>query len=81
MDRAFTTNWRTWFGGFSPCDVLAFATQNNAAYLGKDTDLGRIAAGYRADLIMTKDNPFENLETLRKPIWTMLDGQIVTTVK
>jgi imidazolonepropionase-like amidohydrolase len=63
--------------GFRPSEILSFATLNNAAYLGRDTELGRIAAGYRADLILTKDNPLENLDTLRHPVWTMLDGQIV----
>jgi imidazolonepropionase-like amidohydrolase len=63
--------------GFRPDEVLAFATVNNAAYLGKAEELGRIAAGFRADLILTRDNPLVNLNTLRRPVWTMLDGQVV----
>jgi imidazolonepropionase-like amidohydrolase len=63
--------------GFAPAEILRFATVNNAAYLGRDCELGSIAAGYRADLILTKSNPLEHLETLRHPEWTMLDGQIV----
>jgi enamidase len=63
--------------GFRADEVLAFATINNAEYLGKSSELGRIAAGYRADLILTVDNPLERLDTLRHPVWTMLDGQIV----
>ncbi|HEY2382794.1 MAG TPA: amidohydrolase family protein [Terriglobia bacterium] len=64
--------------GFRPEEILAFATVNNAAYLGKAAELGRVAAGYRADLILTKDNPFTKLDTLRHPVWTMLDGQVVS---
>ena len=62
---------------FSPAEILTFATINNAEYLGKPSELGRIAPGYRADLILADGNPLEKLETLRHPIWTMLDGQIV----
>jgi imidazolonepropionase-like amidohydrolase len=64
--------------GFQPEQILAFATVNNAAYLGKASELGRVAVGYRADLILTKDNPLTKLDTLRQPVWTMLDGQIVS---
>ncbi len=63
--------------GFSPAETLTFATVNNAAYLGKSNELGKIAAGYRADLILAKDNPLQELGTLRHPVWTMLDGQII----
>jgi enamidase len=63
--------------GFCASDILSFATVNNAAYLGKASELGRIAPGYRADLILTDANPLEHLATLRHPVWTMLDGQIV----
>jgi imidazolonepropionase-like amidohydrolase len=63
--------------GFLPSEILTFATINNAAYLGKAPELGRIAVGYRADLILADRNPLEDLATLRHPDWTMLDGQIV----
>jgi enamidase len=62
---------------FTRSEILAFATENNAAYLGKATELGRIAPGYRGDLVLTDANPLESLSTLRHPVWTMLDGQIV----
>ena len=63
--------------GFQRAEILTFATENNAAYLGKAGELGRIAAGFRADLVLTDANPLEKLSTLRDPAWTMLDGQIV----
>jgi enamidase len=67
--------------GFRPEEILTFATVNNAAYLGKESELGRVAVGFRADLILTKDNPLAQLDTLRQPVWTMLDGQIVSSVE
>lgn len=63
--------------GFTPAQILTFATQNNAAYLGKAQELGSIASGYRADLILVQNNPLQGLGALRHPVWTMLDGQIV----
>lgn len=63
--------------GFTPVEALQFATINNADYLGKANELGRIAAGYRADLILTRQNPLAQLDTLRTPLWTMIDGQIL----
>jgi imidazolonepropionase-like amidohydrolase len=63
--------------GFNPSEILAMATSGNAEYIGKAAELGRIAAGFRADLVLAKDNPLSNPETLRRPIWTMLDGQVV----
>ena len=67
--------------GFAPAEILTFATVNNAAYLGCAGELGEIATGYRADLILTQANPLDDLGTLRQPVWTMLDGQIVATGK
>lgn len=67
--------------GFTPAEIVSFATANNAAYLGKAAELGRVAQGYRADLILTAANPLEHLDTLRRPVWTMLDGQIVAGQK
>lgn len=64
--------------GFSSEEILTFVTVNNAAYLGKGSELGQVATGYRADLILVKDNPLSNLDTLRQPVWTMLDGQVVS---
>lgn len=63
--------------GFEPSQILAIATKENAAYIGKSAELGQIAAGFRADLLLVRNNPLVDLETLRKPVWTMLDGQIV----
>lgn len=45
-----------------PADALAMASSNPAAFLGLDGQLGRIAAGYRADLVLLDDslNPVES---------------------
>jgi enamidase len=63
--------------GFSPAQILAFATVNNAAYLGKSNELGSIDVGYDADLFLVHDNPLADVNALRKPLWVMLAGQVV----
>jgi imidazolonepropionase-like amidohydrolase len=54
--------------------ILRIATVNNAAYLNRAATLGRVAPGFRADLILVERNPLEQLDTLRHPLWTMVDG-------
>jgi cytosine/adenosine deaminase-related metal-dependent hydrolase len=76
--------------GFNPIKVIQHATGNNARILGKESELGRVRPGYRADLIVVNGNPLENLKVLYatgveeirdgKPVrgggveWTIKDG-------
>ena len=76
--------------GFSPIKVIQHATGNNARILGKETELGRVRQGFKADLIVVNGNPLENLKVLYptgvddikdgKPVhtggieWTIKDG-------
>jgi hypothetical protein len=50
--------------GFHPLEVIQHATGNGAKVLGRDHELGRIKAGYLADLIVVNGNPLENLSIL-----------------
>ena len=50
--------------GFHPIKVIQHATGNNAAILGQETRLGRVRAGFAADLIVVDGNPLENLKVL-----------------
>lgn len=50
--------------GFHPIDVIQHATGNNALLLGMEDKLGRIRAGFLADLILLKENPLKNLKYL-----------------
>jgi imidazolonepropionase-like amidohydrolase len=63
--------------GFTPAQILVFATLNNAAYLGKANELGQIAPGYAADVFLVSGNPLDDLRALHRPLWVMLAGQIV----
>ncbi len=50
--------------GFQPLRVIQHATGNNARILGRESELGRVRAGYLADLIVVNGNPLENLKVL-----------------
>lgn len=50
--------------GFHPLEVIEHATANGAKVLGMENELGRIKAGYLADLIVVNGNPLENLHIL-----------------
>ena len=66
--------------GFHPLKIIQQATGNNARILGQEEHLGRIRAGYTADLIVVNGNPLEDLKVLYpgNPAggieWTIKDG-------
>ena len=50
--------------GFNPLKVIQHCTTNNARILGQDDKLGRIRAGWLADLIVVDGNPLEDMKVL-----------------
>lgn len=62
--------------GMSRSQAFHAATITAAQVLGKETDLGRIAKGYLADMIAVRASPFEDLSTLRKPVLVIKAGQV-----
>jgi hypothetical protein len=62
--------------GFHPIRIIQQATGNNAKILGQEDRLGRVRAGFAADLIVVNGNPLEDLKTLYPPgiEWTIKDG-------
>lgn len=74
--------WREIYYFAKYCDVSnAFAlytgTLGNAEILGLDSEIGSIAAGKCADMIVTKANPLENLSVLRDVSMVVSRGNIV----
>ena len=64
--------------GFQPMKVIQHATGNGARILGRESDLGRIRAGYLADLIVVNGNPLENLKVLYPTgVDELRDGKVV----
>lgn len=76
--------------GFHPTKVIEHCTGTNAKILGRENDLGRIRAGWLADLIVVDGNPLEDIKVLyaggtsalkdgkqvqtRGPEWIIKDG-------
>lgn len=61
--------------GLSPMEVLGAATRNGALALKKSAELGAIAPGLRADLLLLGANPLEDVRNLGKVEKVMEGGQ------
>ena len=69
-----------WFvdAGMTPQQALASATTIPAALLQLDTQLGRVAAGYLADLVAIEGDPLRDIDAVINGVrWVMKDGRVV----
>jgi imidazolonepropionase-like amidohydrolase len=62
--------------GIPPKAIVKMMTTNAARLLGVDKDRGAIRPGLYADIIATPENPFDNIQTLRRVSFVMKDGAI-----
>lgn len=60
--------------GLSPLEALKTSTVHAAKALGIQNEVGTIAEGKEADLLLVHDNPLENLQTLKNPLAVMVKG-------
>ncbi|MBT32198.1 MAG: hypothetical protein CMO01_21260 [Thalassobius sp.] len=60
--------------GLSPLQVLQMATINGAEFLGKDEDLGTVAVGKMANLVILKENPLESVQNLHSIDAVIING-------
>lgn len=51
--------------GLTPAEAVAAATTEPARLMGRSHDLGRIAPGYAADIVLTPGNPLEDVGAFR----------------
>ena len=63
--------------GMTAQEALASATTVAAKTLGIENEIGKIAAGYSADLIAVDANPLTDIRTLEKVQWVMARGRII----
>jgi imidazolonepropionase-like amidohydrolase len=63
--------------GMSTSEVLKAATSVSARIVGRESELGRIAAGFLADLIAVPGDPAKNLDALGRVPFVMKDGVVV----
>lgn len=61
--------------GLSPYEALRTATANPAIYLKAEQEFGTIAEGLRADLVLLKGNPFDDINNTRTRVGVMKRGR------
>jgi len=85
----YVTHYDTWrelnyfvkYCQVTPAFALHTATLLNAKIAGIDNITGSIEEGKMADMIVTKENPLENLQTLRNISIVVKDGNIIKNPK
>lgn len=62
--------------GVANKDLLRYMTTDAARLLGVDARRGSIKVGLRADIIATRENPLDNILTLKKVAFVMKNGRV-----
>ena len=60
--------------GFSPVEAIKIATLNGAVYMGKDKQIGSIAAGKNADMVVIKGDPSKQISDVENVEIVFKDG-------
>ena len=60
--------------GFSPVEAIKIATLNGATYLGRDQEIGSLAAGKNADLLVIKGDPSKQISDVENVELVFKDG-------
>jgi imidazolonepropionase-like amidohydrolase len=61
--------------GMTPAEAIASATTGAARLLDLETEVGRIAPGYSADIIAVSGDPLQDVRALEKVDWVMVRGR------
>jgi len=72
-------HWEMWMlsqGGMSNLQVLKCATINGARYLGMDKEIGSLAPGKLADLVVLDKNPLEDIANTNTVRYVMVNGRL-----
>lgn len=62
--------------GLTPAQALQTATLNPARLLGRERDLGTVAVGKLADLVVLDANPLADIANVRRVHWVVADGRL-----
>lgn len=63
--------------GLEPHEALQTATRNPARFLGRANDLGTIATGKLADLVLLDANPLENISNTQRIGAVVMNGRLL----
>ena len=72
-----------WFveAGMTPAQALQAATIGGATLLGQEHFLGRLKAGYAADIVAVQGDPLTDIQALTRRVkWVMKGGDVVHVV-
>ena len=60
--------------GFTPVEAIRIATLNGARFLGADKEIGSIAAGKAADLVLIDGDPAQDIRAIERATLVFKDG-------
>jgi imidazolonepropionase-like amidohydrolase len=60
--------------GFTPVEAIRIATQNGATYLGQQAQIGSVAEGRSADLVVLDGNPAQKIDDVERVETVFKDG-------
>jgi len=61
--------------GFTPLEAISIATRNGARYLGREADVGTLAPGKQADLVVVDGDPSREISDVRKVRTVFMRGR------
>jgi len=64
--------------GLTPYQALRAGTSDAAIFLHQEAEFGTVGSGRRADLLLLKANPLENVDNVDKRIGVMVAGRWFT---
>lgn len=64
--------------GLTPYEAIRAGTKDAAAFLDASDEFGTVQAGRKADLILTEDNPLDDVKNVSRRVGVMLRGRWFT---
>jgi imidazolonepropionase-like amidohydrolase len=62
--------------GLAPLDALQAATTRNAELLRLEKEVGQVAQGFQADLVVVAGNPLQDIRTVLDPLMVVSNGRL-----
>jgi imidazolonepropionase-like amidohydrolase len=67
--------------GLTPMEVIVAATSGSARVAGLEGELGAVAPGFAADLLVVDGDPLRDIDALARPVLVVRDGEAVWSAK